>query len=68
MDLQRNEDNGKDERLSYAIKLLSEAQTILDAVNSDVAAAYIQMALDQCAEPQSPSGNANVSERDNENC
>lgn len=68
MDLQRNEACDKAERLAYAIRKLSEVQAILETANYDVAVAYIQMAIDHCGEPQSPSDNANVSDPDAEIC
>ena len=68
MELRRTMDNERDKRLANATRLLSEAQTILEAADYDLAAAYIQMALDQCEKPRSAADNANVSARDIENC
>ena len=64
MDLQRTEAYDKAERLAYAIRKLSEVQAILETANYDVAAAYIQMAVDQCAEPQTLADSTRVSDQD----
>lgn len=64
MDLQRTEIYNEAERLDYAFKVLAEAQTILETANFDVAAAYIQMALDQCGESRTLAGNENRADPD----
>ena len=63
MDLHRTEVYDRVERLAYATKLLSEVQVILEEANYDVAAAYIQMAVDQCGEPQTSAPTTNVADR-----
>ena len=68
VELRRIKDNEEDGRLAFAAKLLSEAQAILEADDNDVAAAYIQMAVDQCDKRLRSAYTANVSARDSENC
>ena len=64
MDLQCTEAHDKDERLAYASRMLSEVQAILEKANYDVAAAYIQMAIDQCADTQTLADPARVPQQD----
>lgn len=64
MNLRGTADIDKIERLACATRLLSEAQTILETVNCDVAAAYIQMAVDQCGEPQAAADTEKKSHQD----
>lgn len=68
MDLQRNKACDSAERLAHAIRQLSEVQAILETANYDIAAAYIQMAVDHCGEPQQPAAMASVFEPDSEIC
>ena len=68
MDRRRTKHNELDERLACATKLLSEAKSILEAADYDVAAAYVQMAADQCDKPLSPAKSARMIARNAENC